>query len=127
MEENMKQKILVIDDDPDILQAVQFMLEDAGYAVVASTQGEFLKKLDGTNQPKLILLDVLLSGLDGRDLAKRLKQQGTTRDIPIIMISAHPSAEKTALAAGADAFLAKPFDIDTMLRLVDKYYTNAVN
>lgn len=123
----MQQKILVVDDDPDILQAVQFMLEDAGYKVIASTKGESLKSLEENNLPKLILLDVLLSGLDGRDLAKQLKKRDITRNIPIIMISAHPNAKQTALASGADEFLAKPFDINVMLRLVDKYYSRSVH
>ncbi len=65
--------------------------------------------------PHLLLLDVLLSGKDGREIVKDLKGQEETRAIPIIMFSAHPSAEETPRATGADDFLAKPFDIDVLL------------
>ena len=71
--------------------------------------------------PDLILLDVLLSGKDGREIVKRLKSQEETRHIPVIMFSAHPSAEKTARAAGADDFVAKPFEMDEILAKIAKH------
>jgi DNA-binding response OmpR family regulator len=64
---------------------------------------------------------VLLSGRDGREIVKQLKSQEETKSIPVIMFSAHPSAEKTARGAGAEDFLAKPFDIDHLLAVIAKY------
>ncbi len=69
----------------------------------------------------MILLDVLLSGKDGREIVKYLKSQDETRYIPVIMFSAHPSAEETARKAGADDFIAKPFDIDELLVKIAHY------
>jgi DNA-binding response OmpR family regulator len=108
-------RILVVDDEPDILEFLQVILEEEGYQVVTSQKAEFLDQLHNGGLPDLILLDVLLSGKDGREIVKYLKRKAETKAIPVIMISAHPSAEETARAAGADDFLAKPFDIEVLL------------
>lgn len=115
--ENLGKNILVVDDDPDILDALQFTLEDAGYAVVTSLKGDYAENLrDGNGGlPDLIILDVLLSGKDGRLICRKLKSQDETRHIPIIMISAHPGARESVKEVGADDFLAKPFDVDALL------------
>lgn len=107
--------ILVVDDEPDILEFLQVILEEEGYQVVTSEKGEFLEQLHNGGLPNLILVDVLLSGKDGREIVKYLKRKAETRSIPVIMFSAHPSAEETARAAGADDFVAKPFDIEVLL------------
>ena len=113
--QSKRKKILVVDDEPDILEFLQVILEEEGYAVVTSDKGEFLEQLHNGGLPHLILLDVLLSGKDGREIVKYLKNQQETKHIPVIMFSAHPSAEETARRAGADDFLAKPFNIDALL------------
>jgi len=110
-----KKKILVVDDEPDILEFLQVILEEEGYAVLASEKGEFLEQLHNGGLPELILVDVLLSGKDGREIVKHLKSQEETKHIPVIMFSAHPSAEQTAREAGAEDFIAKPFEIDELL------------
>jgi DNA-binding response OmpR family regulator len=118
-----KAKILVVDDDPDILDAIAFTLEDAGYTVTTTEKGEYAENLHDTNGglPNVIILDVLLSGKDGRTICKKLKSQKETKHIPVIMISAHPDAEKSTKEVGADDFLAKPFDIKNLLTLAEKY------
>jgi len=109
--------ILVVDDDLDMLDALRFMLEDEGYLVQTTEKGEYAESLrDGNGElPDLILLDVLLSGKDGRTICRTLKSQDETRHIPIVMLSAHPDAEASSKAVGADAFVAKPFTIDLIL------------
>ncbi len=116
-------KIVVVDDDPDILDALQMTLEDEGYDVTTTEKGEYAENLRGTNGnlPDLIILDVLLSGKDGRTICQKLKSQPETRHIPIIMISAHPNAKQSVKDVGADNFLAKPFDVNELLALVAKY------
>lgn len=113
-------RILVVDDDPDILDAIRFTLEDEGYAVTTTEKGEYAESLHDGNGglPDLIILDVLLSGKDGRAICRHLKSRDETRHIPVIMISAHPNAAESAEAVGADAFLAKPWDIDTLIALI---------
>jgi len=122
-----KKTILVIDDDIDILRAVTLVLEYSGYKVKTASDGAYASELGKKSVPlpDLILLDVLLSGKDGRVIARELKSRPATAAIPLIMFSAHPSAEKTAHSFGADDFLAKPFDIDTLLKLVEKHLKKA--
>lgn len=117
-------KILVVDDDPDILDALQILLEFAGYDVKTTEKGDYAENLHDTNGglPDLIILDVLLSGKDGRLICQKLKSQQDTKHIPIIMISAHPNARRSVAAVGADDFLAKPFDVDELLAMVVKYF-----
>ena len=122
MKQQVKE-ILVVDDDPDILDALRFLLEFAGYEVKTTEKGEYAENLRDTNGgfPDLIILDVLLSGKDGRLICQKLKSQHDTNHIPIIMISAHPNAKQSVAAVGADDFLAKPFDADELLAMVEKH------
>jgi CheY-like chemotaxis protein len=120
--QSKQKKILVVDDEPDILEFLQIIFEDAGFLVVTTDKGEYLEKLNHGALPDVVLLDMLLSGKDGRDIVKYLKSHEKTKHIPVIMFSAHPGAEKTALAAGADDFVEKPFDIDTLLNKITHYF-----
>ncbi len=116
--QSKQKKILVVDDEPDILEFLQIILQEEGYNVTITDKAEYLEKLNGSGLPNLILLDMLLSGKDGREIVKYLKSQEKTRHIPIIMFSAHPSAEERARKAGADDFVSKPFDIDVLLNKI---------
>ena len=117
-------RILIVDDEPDILEFLQVILEEEGYAVATSDKGEYLEQLHNGGLPHLMLVDALLSGKDGREIVKYLKSQQETRHIPIIMCSAHPSAEETARQAGADDFLAKPFDLDLLLAKIAQHLSH---
>jgi len=117
-----RKTIVIVDDEPDILIFLEAMLRDAGYEVVAVEKSEALDQLLGQRWlPSLILLDMLLSGKDGRAISRQLKSQDFTRDIPIIMLSAHPGAAKEALESGADDFIAKPFEMDDLLMKITNY------
>jgi CheY-like chemotaxis protein len=118
---SQEKHILVVDDNPDILDFLHDLLESEGYTVAVNSKVDYLEKLQNGGLPDLILLDVFLSGKDGREIVKSLKNQEETKKIPVIMFSAHPSAEATARAAGADDFLAKPFDLDELLKKVTHY------
>jgi DNA-binding response OmpR family regulator len=118
--ESMK-KIMVIDDDPGILEAIKAILESENYAVLATDRMDQVMELKNGELPDLILLDLLLSGKDGREIAKALRGSEKTKNIPIVMLSAHPSAEDASKEGGADEFLAKPFDMDELLKVVKKY------
>lgn len=108
-------KILLIDDDPDVRQVMSLLLKKEGYEVdTASRKEEALEKL-ATAMPSLILLDVLLSGADGRQLCKEIKASEKTRSIPVIMFSGHPGAALQFEMYGADDFIAKPFNTNMLL------------
>ncbi len=117
----MAKKILVVDDEESILDAVKLILVDEGYTVKTIFKGDEVYKQVETFEPDVILLDVLMSGKDGRIICKNLKTNPNTKDIPIIMISAHPSAGETMNDYKADDFLPKPFKVDELLDILDKY------
>jgi DNA-binding response OmpR family regulator len=118
--------ILIVDDDPGILDALRVLFESEGYRVQTCEKGDYAESLrDETGGlPDLIVLDVLLSGKDGRTICRVLKSQEATRDIPVVMISAHPGAEESVKEVGADAFVAKPFAIDDLLATVETLLTS---
>ncbi len=117
-----RNKILIIDDTPDILEALNIVLSEEGYEIDISTNEKSITELlNGKRElPHLILLDVLLSGQDGRMLAKKLKADKKTESIPIIMMSAHPDIEKSIKESGADDFLPKPFEMSDLLSKIKK-------
>ena len=121
----MAKKIWVVDDDESILEVLQIVLESAGYDVQTSLNGESLRHLDPQRLPDLILLDVLLSGADGREICKDLNSRENTRRIPVILLSAHSDASKAADGSGANAFLAKPFDVEALIQMVQKHLASS--
>ncbi len=108
-------KILIIDDNPAITDSMTLLLDFEGYDVSTLSKGSEVFKFLEVEWPGLIVLDMWLSGEDGRDICRKLKSEDGTKNIPIIMMSASRGLEQSALEAGADAFIAKPFDMDEML------------
>lgn len=116
----MRKKILVVDDHAGILEVVQTVLAREGYDVQVSLNGDCLHHMK-SDLPDLILLDVLLSGEDGRELCQQLKSSEQTKHIPVILLSAHTNVSQVAAMCGADDFLAKPFRVNVLKELVKKY------
>ena len=108
-------KILLIDDDPDICTVMGAALSRKGYQVATASQREDALVKLREEKPALILLDVLLSGTDGRDLCREIKSDEFTKHIPVIMTSGHPGAAIKFEACGADDFIAKPFTTEALL------------
>ncbi len=115
-----QKKILVADDNPAILDALKIMLEEDGYAVQTTEDGAVAQNIKQP-LPDLLLLDIGMSGIDGRNVCKYLKNDEATKHIPIIMVSATKDIEIIARDAGADDFIAKPFQMEHLLELVAKY------
>ena len=108
-------KILVIDDDIDILSVMEILLTMKGFEVEVAARGDTTFPKIKTFKPDIILLDVLISGQDGRTICRKLKSNNETRHIPVIMFSAHPGAAASIAEYGADDFIAKPFDVANLL------------
>ncbi len=109
--------VLVVDDDPDILDAICDILESEGYRVSRARHGaEALQRVD-SERPAIILLDLMLPVMDGLTFAQQLHERPQDRSIPIVVISAEGNPQKAA-AVGAQGYLAKPFDIDALLAQV---------
>ncbi len=115
-----RKNILLADDDDGILDVLTIMLESDGYNVNTTLIGEEVLEIKG-ELPDLILLDISMAGVDGRDICRVLKNQDFTRHIPIILISANPDTEEIAREAGADDFISKPFDMDFLLQKVAQH------
>jgi DNA-binding response OmpR family regulator len=113
-------KILVADDDPGIVDAMQILLEDEGYKVITTLDGTAITKMY-EQKPDLVFLDIWMSGVNGNTICKELKANDDTKSIPIIMFSANRDTQEIAMACGADDFLSKPFDIKDLMDIVKKH------
>ncbi len=116
----MAKQIMIVDDDTNILEFMHLALEFEGYNVRVSTSGKDLQHMQLNELPDLILLDVRLINEDGRLICKQLKSNEQTKDVPIIMLSAHVSERKLRQECPVDDFLAKPFELNTLLDKVEK-------
>ncbi len=114
-------KILVIDDNHDILEAVELIMTSEGYETLVALDGNDVCKKAIEFKPDLIILDYLLSGYDGKRVCEELRKNEATRSIPIIMISAHPKAKDAGIECGAESFLPKPFSVDDLLQEVNRF------
>ena len=114
-------KILIADDDSGIADVTSIVLQQAGYEVAIATDIHSTLSFINNDIPLVLLLDVWLAGGSGVHLTQQLKSNKKTRNMPVILISANNNLEKMAAEAGADEFLAKPFDIDDLVSLVNKY------
>ena len=109
-------KILIAEDEPDIRDLVAFTLRFAGYEVVAGTNGEEAVQLAKKENPDLILLDVRMPRMTGYEACEHLKAEESTKNIPVIFLSAkgQESEVKTGLEAGAEEYILKPFSPDQL-------------
>lgn len=114
-----KKKIVIAEDDTGILDVMKIILEDAGYEVSTTINGETLLDMKEA-LPDLVLLDIWMSGIDGTIICKKLKSQEKTKHIPIIMCSANSNTEKLTRECGATDFISKPFELDELLAKVKK-------
>lgn len=104
-------RVLVIEDEPDILEILSYNLRQAGFEVEAATEGEEGLRQAEKTPPDLVVLDLMLPGMDGLELCRLLKQHETLRRVPVLMLTA--KAEEVdrivGLELGADDYVAKPF------------------
>jgi CheY-like chemotaxis protein len=111
-ERSLRRRVLVVDDDPEIVTFLATLLELEGIdSTVATSAAAALEKLEHT-VPNLVLLDIAMPDRDGLDLCRTLKKDPRTRDVPVFVVSARPGKDvvERALAAGAEEFIRKPFE-----------------
>jgi len=112
-----KKRVLVVDDERDLVEMVAFNLQRAGYEVLTAYTGTDAVDLARKESPDLILLDLMLPGIDGNEVTRRLKNDSRTESIPLVMLSA--KGEETdvvvALTLGADDYVTKPFSVKILL------------
>jgi CheY-like chemotaxis protein len=118
-----KKRILVVDDDKTTLKMLDVLLSGAGYAIFTATTGRDAVIQTKDLQPHLLILDIALPGLDGINVAFKLKEEPETKDIPIIFLSALTGKEivKEDTHSSGSSFLRKPINKDVLLREIEKY------
>jgi DNA-binding response OmpR family regulator len=118
-----KKKILLVDDEVDLVKTIQFSLELEGYKVLVSYNGEDALNQARKENPDLILLDIMLPKLDGYKVCRLIKFDEQYKHIPILMMTAK-TQEKDKLMGketGANEYITKPFDIDELMKKVKAY------
>lgn len=115
--------VLVVEDDSDIREALAEVLEDGNYRAIRAPNGEVaLEKLRASAPvPCVILLDVMMPVMDGREFIARQQKDDSLREIPVVVLSAHADAAHAAVQLNAAAFLKKPIDLVELLRTVERF------
>ena len=119
----MAKKILVVDDEPDILKMVTFRLKKEGYEFITAVDGQEALDLINRQRPDLVLLDLRLPVVDGYEVCKRLKTNEDLRQIPVILVTASSAAEIAEKTKDfqADDYLIKPFEPEELLDKIKKF------
>lgn len=118
-------KILVLDDDVDLVMMIERILFKAGHEVIPSyTCEEGLEKFYTTN-PDLVLLDINVGNSDGREVCRKIRENATYDNIPVVMISANTELLQTFSGFGADSYLTKPFSNSQMIEMLDMHLGSA--
>jgi CheY-like chemotaxis protein len=112
--------VLVVDDDDDLRELMVLLLSGAGRPVITAREGREALQRIAEQMPTVILLDMKMPGMNGWQFAKAFREQYGTA-APIIVVTAAEDAQRTAQEVGADAWLGKPFELDDVLRLVNKH------
>jgi|SRR5665647_921945 len=112
-------RVLIVDDNNDILWVVEIILKRYGFEVITTLKGEEVVAKTKKFSPQLILLDVFLSGIDGIEVCNTLKSTPETKDIPIIMFSAHTNFNDVRKFCKADDFVSKPFDTSELVKKIN--------
>ena len=109
---NGKQRVLLIDDEERIVNFLALKLKVSGYEVVCASEGEKGLELARTTNPDIMLLDIIMPGIDGIEVLRRLRQFST---MPVIVLSAKERVYEEVMALGANAFISKPFNPDDLV------------
>lgn len=118
-----KKRILIVDDEPFIVETVKFSLEQVGFECLEAYDGIEAVKKTREEMPDLILLDIMLPKMNGYKVCRLLKFDEKFKHIPIIMLTARTQEKDRAIGieTGADEYVTKPFEIDDLVKLVKKY------
>lgn len=121
-------KILVVDDDDDVLETIQLILEIGGYEVEPLNNAELVFERLADFEPDLILLDVVLGKIDGRVVCSQIKSHEQTKHVPILMMSGlYDLKEINEMECAPDDFMAKPFKMDILMEKIDALVNKKVS
>jgi len=119
----MAKKVLIVDDEKDIVETLQFIFETEGINCITAYDGEEALNKAKTEMPDLIILDVMLPKINGYKVCRLLKFDAKYKNIPIIMVTARSQDEDKLIGeeTGADKYITKPFNIEDLLKTVKNY------
>lgn len=117
----MPKKILICDDDPGIIEMLELILEETGHMIISEINSLNVKAILDKEKPDLLLMDLWMPVLSGDQVLKLIRHQNSTKTLPVIIISASSDGKEIAYNAGANDYLAKPFDINELLHKVASY------
>ena len=115
----MAKKILILDDNEDILEMMKVALEDEGHEVECMVNTDDIYKTISHTKPDLLIVDYILSGINGGELCHQVKNNPKTEHIPVIMVSGHQRVLQSLGTYGADIFIAKPFSLEDIVSNVN--------
>ena len=120
-------KILIVDDEQDIVESLKFVLEASDYACYCAYNGEDGLKLAKELVPDLMILDVMMPKINGYKISRLLKYDNKYKDIPIIMVTARSQLEDKAIGeeTGVNEYITKPFELDAIVKKVEEYLKNS--
>jgi CheY-like chemotaxis protein len=115
-------RVLVVDDDPQVVRLLRVNFELEGYDVVSASDGNEALETIAAQAPDLVVCDVMMPGMDGFEVVRRLRSDASTSRLPIVMLSAKAmgSDARKGLDAGADEYVTKPFDPAELIDVVDR-------
>ena len=116
---NMTKKILILDDDEAVLEALEAALEYNKFTVKTADKSDDIFKVIEEYKPDLVLIDYILTGINGGEICHQIKTNEATSHIPVILISAYPRVLLSLGDYGCDAFIAKPFDLSELVEQVN--------
>ena len=127
MRPSQVRRVLVADDDPDMITILRVNLEAEGYAVDAAVDGQAALDLARGTRPDMIVLDVMMPCIDGIAVLTEMRADPDTRDIPIVLLTAKSNDDDiwAGWSAGADYYLTKPFQLDELLHFIEYLGTQA--
>jgi DNA-binding response OmpR family regulator len=119
----VKKKILIVEDEESLLRLESILLTSKGYDVRGAATGQEALELISIEHPDLVLLDIMLPGLDGFEVCRRIKDDPETREIPVIMVTAKKSGEDMARGeeVGADWYITKPFKSAMVIETIQRF------
>jgi DNA-binding response OmpR family regulator len=121
----MEKKILVIEDEENVRETLDILLTNAGFTVRSFATGVHVFDTINDFNPDVILLDVMLDDLDGRDICRSIKENQITNHIPVIMLSGVPDVYNAISDVGANDVVSKPFDESTLLNRIERQLSNS--
>ena len=122
-----KPSVLVVDDDEDLLLVLQLALVAEGFHVIKSVNGKYVFELIASELPDILLVDITMDGIDGRDICRQIKSNPVTVKLPVLFFSANRNLAEIALSCGAEGFVNKPVEVKQLAKTLSSVITDQID